>query len=446
MEGLRVSLFDLSPTIERARGLAPLPATRELDKAARRAALEHRRLGQRVRDLAARHPRMLSPRWPEMRWAHGRITRRLWLEGEILTWLRALGPQLSAHAGIGLAEQFSALRALAFDYRLEPRAYYMQELYRKPLDLTAPAALGRYETKNWLFKALNRHRQRQRGETSPYRTLTDKLDFALHCATNNVPTPPVLLSVAGGAVTWHADRAALDRDLFVKPRGGKGARGTVTLRRVNAALYRDSQGRYHTLDQVLNDLAERSRTVGLIVQPHVANHRLVADVVGQSLAVVRVITCLDPDDAPVVTHGMLRVLGKLEPDWPTAAEFGAPVDLASGRLGPMTGDKRPIALEWYDRHPVNGVAIAGRILPHWPAIAAAAAAAHRAYPERVVLGWDIALTPDGVLVLEGNARSDVAFLQRVHRTPIGLSPLAPLLMHHVRALEADLGQRDFAAG
>jgi hypothetical protein len=433
--------------LKQARGAAlRAPAPQRADRIAAGSAPQHRpeheRLGQIVRDLAARHPRLLSPRWPEGRWLHGPLTRRLWLEGEIAVWLGALGPKLAAREGVGLARQLHDLRALAFDYRLEPRVYYMQALYRAPLDLVAPAVLGRYESKNWLFKALSRHRRRMRGDQPPYVSLNDKKEFARRCMAHGVPTPPLLLTASRGVITWHAERADLDRDLFVKQRHGRGARNTATFRRVSGLLYSDAKGRFMTLGAVMRFLSERSRKAKLIVQPRLANHPLLADVAGQSLAVVRVFTCLDRNDRPVVTHGMLRVLGKLEPAWPTVAEFGAPVDLATGRLGPMVGDKRALALDRHDRQPVTGAEIAGRILPHWPAIMVAARAAHGAHPERTVVGWDIALSPDGPVVLEGNSRPDVAFLQRAHDVPIGLSPLAPLLLDHVRALERSLAQAD----
>lgn len=418
-----------------------VPVARGVGKDARIPSLDPcgdpRRVGQVVRDLAALNPHLLSPSWPTARWSHGRITRRLWLEGEILSWLHVLGPKLAARTGISLRRQLQQLRALAFEYRLEPRAYYMLELYRSSLESAAPSVLGRYESKNWLFKALNRHRKWQRGEGSE-RTLRDKLRFRAYCAAHDIPTAAVLMSASKGVVTWRCERAELDRDLFVKPRYGRGAVGTATWRRINGLLYLDSEDIFHSLGAVMRDLARRSCKAKMIVQPKLVNHPLLADVAGRSLAVVRVITCLDRHGTPVVTHGMLRVLGKLEPDWPTELEFGAPVDVATGVLGSMTGDKRFRALDWHDRHPVTGVPIRGRPLPCWPEIAAAARAAHAIYPERVVVGWDIALTPDGVVILEGNSRADVAFLQRVHRTPIGDSPLGPLLLHHVRVLETHL--------
>ncbi|HEY3149459.1 MAG TPA: hypothetical protein VGJ75_24055, partial [Dongiaceae bacterium] len=55
------------------------------------------------------------------------------------------------------------------------------------------------------------------------------------------------------------------------------------------------------------------------------------------------------------------------------------------------------------------------------------------FSDRMLVGWDIALTPSGPVILEGNSYPDVHFLQRVHQQPIGLSPLAPALR---RALDA----------
>ncbi|WP_119302021.1 hypothetical protein [Dongia deserti] len=54
----------------------------------------------------------------------------------------------------------------------------------------------------------------------------------------------------------------------------------------------------------MRKLAERSRPDKLIVQPCIANHPLLSDVADDSLAVVRVVTCLDQHDRPVVTQGM----------------------------------------------------------------------------------------------------------------------------------------------
>lgn len=67
------------------------------------------------------------------------------------------------------------------------------------------------------------------------------------------------------------------------------------------------------------------------------------------------------------------------------------------------------------------------MLPHWPAVCALALAAHRGFCDRVVVGWDIAITPDGPQIVEGNPNPDVLLIQRVHGAPIGRRPLGALL-------------------
>ncbi|MGH6892128.1 MAG: sugar-transfer associated ATP-grasp domain-containing protein, partial [Dongiaceae bacterium] len=74
-------------------------------------------------------------------------------------------------------------------------------------------------------------------------------------------------------------------------------------------------------------------------------------------------------------------------------------------------------------------------VPNWQEIKSVALAAHNACPDRLLVGWDIALTPDGAVLLEGNAYPDVDFLQRVHRCPLGSSPMGAPLYHRLVELE-----------
>jgi hypothetical protein len=59
-------------------------------------------------------------------------------------------------------------------------------------------------------------------------------------------------------------------------------------------------------------------------------------------------------------------------------------------------------------------------------------------PERVLVGWDIALTEDGPVVLEGNSFADVLIPQRVYRMPLGHMRMGELLNFHLGRLEAKL--------
>jgi len=76
---------------------------------------------------------------------------------------------------------------------------------------------------------------------------------------------------------------------------------------------------------------------------------------------------------------------------------------------------------------VTGAPVTGRVLTAWPDIRVLAVGAHQVFSDRMLIGWDIALTPSGPVILEGNSYPDVHFLQRVHEQPVGMSALGPLL-------------------
>jgi hypothetical protein len=54
----------------------------------------------------------------------------------------------------------------------------------------------------------------------------------------------------------------------------------------------------------------------------------------------------------------------------------------------------------------------------------------------VLIGWDIAITPSGPVMLEGNSYPDVHYPQRIYERPYGEMRVGQLLQHHMARLEA----------
>ena len=129
----------------------------------------------------------------------------------------------------------------------------------------------------------------------------------------------------------------------------------------------------------------------------------------QALMRMRVITCLDQGGNPVITHAVLSNLCKLETKWPTDIELGAAVDLESGALGMVTGDKADMWLDWSEDHPITHARVLGRIVPCWDEIRSIALAAHSACRDRPWSGGTSRSEPDGAVLLEGNSYPDVDF-------------------------------------
>ena len=69
-------------------------------------------------------------------------------------------------------------------------------------------------------------------------------------------------------------------------------------------------------------------------------------------------------------------------------------------------------------HPNSGRRISGAPLPFASEMMELALAAHRALDEPLSVGWDIAATEDGVLVIEANLLWDSGLFQTLSDTPL----------------------------
>jgi len=87
---------------------------------------------------------------------------------------------------------------------------------------------------------------------------------------------------------------------------------------------------------------------------------------------------------------------------------------------------------WRTHHPDTGAPIEGRVLPFWPETVALACRAHAAFLPRVIVGWDIAITSGGPVLIEGNGAPGIDLLQRAYREPFGNSRLGELMAFHLR--------------
>jgi hypothetical protein len=332
--------------------------------------------------------------------------------------------------GVPVAHQAWQLLKLVFLYRTDPAAYYALNLYEPP---HRPAEIehyiGRMETKNGLYSLMRE--AVCRGKALAGHSLTNKATFAEYCAKAGLAHIRVLASGQNGVLTVHDTTPdTFDRDLFVKLTRGSGTFGARSYRRLEDGRYVARDGTTFDRDGLFQELAESSKWRPLIVNHWLHNHPEIADLATDSLLTFRVFTCLDRAGAPHVTHAFMRIMSKLEPSWNTIEEYGSKIDLDTGRMNRMCADRDLAPDAWWDIHPKTGAPVTGRVISGWPAIAALAVAAHREFWYWAVIGWDLAWTADGPVLIEGNSDPDTHYLQRVHRQTLGRSPMAPHLRHH----------------
>jgi hypothetical protein len=113
-----------------------------------------------------------------------------------------------------------------------------------------------------------------------------------------------------------------------------------------------------------------------------------------------------------------------------AGGIAARVDIPTGRLSKATDlGVRPDS-QWHAHHPATGATIEGRVLPFWRETLDLARRAHsEAFGDLLMVGWDIGLTDDGPILVEGNIGPDVDGVQRRSRQPLGQTRLGAALAH-----------------
>ena len=331
------------------------------------------------------------------------------------------GPTIRRRHKRGLVRQFLDQVRLFFTDGVVAPWYYIFELAKEPTSARAEMFLQRSETKAGIYPLL------RRGVTSE---LNDKKIFADYCAEKGVACVPYLLHLDGGDVTG----AQLPEcDLFVKPAGGRGGRGAERWDLVREGLFSGPDGEKLGADELLSRLNQRARQRPLLVQRRLSANAEVADLTAGALPTVRVSTCLDEDGEPEVIGAVFRMAIGLNRtvDNLHAGGIAAGVDLEKGTLSAASNLGMDSRLGWLGHHPDTGAEIVGRRLPQWEEIKALAIRAHRAFDDRAVVGWDIGVTDQGPLVVEGNSSPDLDIVQRFG-LPACSTRLGELLAWHLK--------------
>ncbi|MCZ6784310.1 MAG: hypothetical protein O7G30_13465 [Proteobacteria bacterium] len=343
------------------------------------------------------------------------------------------GASVRRRTGKGIARQVIEQLDLALRCGVQPMSYYVLRLYESQNKRNAQHYIHRYETKpNGIYSLLRRPGRRSSG-------LGNKQEFYERCRENDLPTAPLVMQLTRGEIlACDGDPGSLPRrDLFVKPKRGKGGEGTARWDWVGDDLYREPGGEVVSEAALLEHLKALSRERSILVQHRLVNHTEIRDLSNGALTTARILTCLDERGEPEIVAAVFRMaVGKNRVvDNIHAGGIASAVDLGTGKLGRATSlDPRR---DWIDVHPETGAAIAGRTLPHWNEALDLVRRAHREFNRLVVVGWDVGITEDGPVLVEGNGSPCVTLMQRPHDSPLGLTRLGELLAHHLETLEAE---------
>lgn len=334
---------------------------------------------------------------------------------------RAYGPEVVRLWGVPLAHQLRQQLRLALWLGFDAEMYYRYRLYLLE-DLRDAVLFVPFQ----MNISLRRHLRKLVGYDI---SIDDKRVFAALCREAGIPTVPLVAEFGSDGVRWGSaavrgeqpGKRLPTRDLFSKPASGQGGAGAS--RWVwSGGKYIGEDGRPLTPAALVDHLRAISQTQPQVLQPRLGNVPGLHDLGVGALCTARITTASLPGRDPEVVESYVR-LSTCDGPVDNFAQGGlaAPVNPATGVLGPGVRKELAFAAQDYYCHPTTGRPIEGFQVPQWSEAVALAKRAHQALAEPPMVGWDVAITTDGVLLLEANTAPS-AHGQQPGCRPYGATP------------------------
>lgn len=344
---------------------------------------------------------------------------------------------LGEEAGVSRGRQLAQLWWLRVRYGLRAPVYYRFQLFR-PGRLRRASEYFQGNEDDDLYRLLNVRTAPDEAEL-----LLNKARFEQWLLDREFPTVPTLVEFADGKVIRsHGLEAGLPpRDLFSKPTDALQGEGTARWA-FDHGGWVGADGRRREERELIAELAELSRTQGVLLQEHLRNHPALAPLAPTALSTIRVQTLRGSDGVVRVLLAVCKIpTGKAPTDHMKFGGVAAPIDLATGRLGPAIRKDKKRLIARCEHHPDTGAVIEGFQLPHWERVQRLAVSVHEALERIVCVGWDVAVLESGPIIIEGNDNPGHSSSQVPSGVPLGETPVVPTMLAHLRASFAAPGHR-----
>lgn len=252
----------------------------------------------------------------------------------------------------------------------------------------------------------------------------NKLEFFKRCREEHLATPNLLaLCKPGGEAPQGIDLPLLEDatllrdflaaretlDFVLKPVAGVHGEGVRLLRWEAGSLKEGAQ----LVDPVslFRHMAGFSYKAWML-QERLYAHRNIFDLSGsEKLQTARVVTIAPRQGEVQVPIAYLRIICGDDPfdnfNFGTSGNLVATVDLGSGRLKHVLGaHPSGFGIVEHRHHPLTGQAFEDFCLPHAAEVVQLVQRAARAFRPLCTIGWDVAITDAGPLLMEGNVTWD----------------------------------------
>ncbi len=354
---------------------------------------------------------------------------------------------VTATYGVGRLRQIAGLaRAALGRSRIPPNDYFAYGLFRPAM---TEGERGAYVS---IYSG-----QRLNLQLSPpslraqHGLVADKLLTGLVLSGAGFPVPPVLaaylpqpgprppglrvLDTPAALADWLLTEAPYP--VFGKPIDGSLALGSAGIVGAEGRDLRLADGRRVPAAALVDEVA-RNFHAGWLIQPHLVLHPEVSVLAGTAVSFLRVCTLREPGGVTTLyTVFRLPAAGVMIDATTTKGPNGlALVESETGAILRAQSMWR-LSTSALEVSTATGEALAGRRLPFVPEACRLCEAAHALFPAHGVLGWDVALTLEGPVLVEVNANPHHSQYQR----PADRGVLNPDLRPRIEAALAESTRR-----
>ncbi len=308
---------------------------------------------------------------------------------------------------------FARARHLCRDARFEP-----EEAYR--LGLLDPA-LGAKELSCYVSRKKLTKLQRALNPIEWEPLLKNKGIFNRYCVAHGIAVPKLFALFFRAAPGWFIDgscpasredwadilQSGLPDRFIIKPAQGSLGRGVRAFSR-QCEDFRDSDGKVCSASGLYDIMHADTGFDSFVIEQTLANHPDIDALTGNPrLQTLRMVTVCDADNCCRTISAQLKIINGFAVTDNFAngvsGNMSSSVDLVRGVLKPARA-ARSDASGMYSltEHPHTGRVFSDFTLPFWDEACALAETAARHFLPIRTIGWDVALTPEGPVILEGN--------------------------------------------
>ena len=237
--------------------------------------------------------------------------------------------------------------------------------------------------------------------------LSNKVSFALFCQANSLPVPKLIGYNLYNSFIFNEKLYLLKEaedfldlcntllstthtgQIFVKPSESKGGRGIILLTN-------------KSLSKTYKELWATIKVGSYVFQNAIVQHEVINDIFPNSINTLRIETYLDRNDEIQILGGFMRFgSGNSYLDNVSSGGFFVPIDFKGGKLHEKGFTRMINGSKTITNHPTTDYLISGFKIPFFHEAIELCKTFAGYIPNRII-GWDVAITPTGPIIIEGN--------------------------------------------